>query len=153
MVLLLQRQSVWSSADVAHLLQGLTFCFRNSFLHTLVKTRANVGRTSLPIILWTLTSTKHFPPHTCYLLDIFSCQNHISGFLCKPVKIVCENLSRSGVSKILTPANLALTVIPVLCLSLGQFELQQVIHTTSRYLNELSCCRVMAYWLLMTTRN
>ncbi len=32
--------------------------------------------TSLPILLWPLTSTRHFRPHNCRSLDIFSSSDH-----------------------------------------------------------------------------
>ncbi len=79
-----ERHPVWSSAAGAHLLQGLTCCvFRDGILHTLVVTSGylsyccpSIIPTSLPILLWPLTATRHFRPHNCSSLDIFYFQDH-----------------------------------------------------------------------------
>ncbi len=57
----------------------------------------------MPILLWPLTSTRHFRPHNGRSLDIFSF----------PRDGCYENPSRSAVFKILRPAHLAPTTIPV----------------------------------------
>ncbi len=78
-----ERHPVWSSAVVVHLLQGSTCCvFRDGILYTLVE-RVVIwvtvvflsSLTSLSILLWPLTSTRHFHPHNCRSLDIFSFSN------------------------------------------------------------------------------
>ncbi len=79
-----ERYPVWSSAAVARLLQGSTCCaFRDGILHILVVTSGYLSYccllsslTSLPILLWPLTSTRHFHPHNCRSLDIFSFSDH-----------------------------------------------------------------------------
>ncbi len=81
-----ERHPVWSSAAVAHLLQGSTCCtFRDGILHTLVVTSVYFiwvtvaflsSLTSLPILLRSLTSTRYFRPHNCRSLDIFSFSDH-----------------------------------------------------------------------------
>ncbi len=75
-----ERHPVWSSAAVAHLLQGSMCCvFRDSILHTLVVTSGYFflsSLTSLPILLWPLTSTMHLRPHNCRSLDIFYFSDH-----------------------------------------------------------------------------
>ncbi len=79
-VLIWQEQHpVWSSAAVAHLLQGLTCCaFRDGILHILVVTSGYLSYccllsslTSLSILLWPLTSTRHFRENTKAVHDHF----------------------------------------------------------------------------------
>ncbi len=71
-----------SSAAVAHLLQGSMCCvFRDSILHTLVVTSGYLSYCCLSIISnqsahSPLTSIKHFLPHNCHSLDIFSFSDH-----------------------------------------------------------------------------
>ncbi len=80
------RHPEWSSAAVAHLLQGSKCCvFRDGILHTLVITSGYLSYCCLSIISnqsahSPLTSTRHFHPHNCRSLDIFSFQT----ILCKP---------------------------------------------------------------------
>ncbi len=68
---------MWSSAAVAHLLQGLMCCaFRDGILHTLVVTSAYLSYCCLFIISnqsahSPLASTRYFRPHNCCSLDIF----------------------------------------------------------------------------------
>ncbi len=79
-----ERHPVWSSAAEAHLLQGSTCCvFRDGILHILVVTSGYLSYCCLSIIsnqsailLWPLTSTRHFHPHNCRSLDIFSFSDH-----------------------------------------------------------------------------
>ncbi len=72
------RHPVWSSAAVAHLLQGSTCCvFRDGILHTLFGTSGCLSYCFLSIISnqsahYPLTSTRHFRSHNCHSLDIFS---------------------------------------------------------------------------------
>ncbi len=69
---------------LAHLLQGSTCCvFRDGILQILVVTSGYLSYccflsslTSLSILLWPLTSTRHFRPHNCRSLDIFSFSDH-----------------------------------------------------------------------------
>ncbi len=69
---------MWSSAAVAQLLQGSTCCaFRDGILHTLVVKCSYLSYCCLSIISnqsanSPLTSTRHFCPHNCRSLDIFS---------------------------------------------------------------------------------
>ncbi len=68
---------VWSSAAGAHLLQGSTCCvFRDIAWFDIQVIWVTVvflsSLTSLSILLWPLTSTRHFHPHNCRSLDIFS---------------------------------------------------------------------------------
>ncbi len=72
-----ERHPVWSSAAVAHLLQGSTCCaFRDGILHTLVVMRGYLSYCFLSIsnqsANFPLTSTRPFRPHNCRSLDIFS---------------------------------------------------------------------------------
>ncbi len=73
---------MWSSAAVAHLLQGSTCCaFRDGILHTLVVTSDYLSYCCLSIISnqsahSSLTSTRYFHPHNCHSLDIFSFLDH-----------------------------------------------------------------------------
>ncbi len=73
-----ERHPVWSSAAVAHLLQGLACCaFREGILYTLVVMSGYLSYCCLSIISnqfahYPLTSTRHFRPHNCRSLDIFS---------------------------------------------------------------------------------
>ncbi len=73
-----ERHPVWSSAAGAHLLQGSMCCvFRDGILHTLVVTSGYLSYCCLSIISnqsahSPLTSTRHFHPHNCRSLDIFS---------------------------------------------------------------------------------
>ncbi len=66
-----ERHPVWSSAAVAHLLQGSTCCaFRDGILHTLILTSGYLSYCCLSIISnqsahYPLTSTKHFRPQNC----------------------------------------------------------------------------------------
>ncbi len=83
-----ERHPVWSSAAVAHLLQGSTCCaFRDGILHTLVVTSVIWVTVVLSIIsnqyilLWPLTS-RHFV-HTTATHQIFSLFRTI---LCKPYR-------------------------------------------------------------------
>ncbi len=77
-----ERHPVWSSAAVAHLLQGSTYCaFRDGILNTLVVTSGYLSYCCLSIISnqsvhSPLTSTRHFCPHNCRSLDIFSFSDH-----------------------------------------------------------------------------
>ncbi len=79
-----KRHPVWSSAAVVHLLQGLMCCvFRDGILQILVVTSGylsycclSIISNSLSILLWPLTSTRHFGPHNCRSLDIFSFLDH-----------------------------------------------------------------------------
>ncbi len=77
-----ERHPVWSSAAGAHLLQGSTCCaFRDGILHTLVVTSGYLSYCCLSIISnqsahSPLTSTRHFHPHNCCSLDIFSFSDH-----------------------------------------------------------------------------
>ncbi len=79
-----ERHPVWSSAAGAHLLQGSTCCvFRDGILQILVVTSGYLSYCCLSIIsnqsailLWPLTSTRHFLPHNCRSLDIFSFSDH-----------------------------------------------------------------------------
>ncbi len=72
-----ERHPVWSSAVVAHLLQGSMCCaFRDDILHSLVVTSDYLSYCCLSIIFnpsahFPLTSTRHFRPHNCRSLDIF----------------------------------------------------------------------------------
>ncbi len=106
---------MWSSAAVAHLLQGSTCCvFRDGLLHTLVVTSDYFILFSLSIIFnqsahSPQTSTRHYRPHYCRSLDIFSFSDHS---LSQPEMVVRENPSRSAVFEILRPARLAPTTIP-----------------------------------------
>ncbi len=74
--------TVWSSATVAHLLQGSTCCvFRDDILYSLVVTSGYLSYCCLSIISnqsahSPLTSTRHFRPHNCRSLDIFSFSDH-----------------------------------------------------------------------------
>jgi len=69
---------VWSSAAVAHLLQGSMCCaFRDGILYTLVVTSGYLSYCCLSIISnqsahSPLTATRHFHPHNGCSLDIFS---------------------------------------------------------------------------------
>ena len=100
------------------------------------------SRASLPILLWPLTSTRHFRPHNWRSLDIFCFSDHSLQKM-----VVRENPRRSAVSDILRPARLAPTTMPrsmplkslFLPKSDTRFELQQVILTSSTCLNALSC--------------
>ncbi len=73
---------VCSFAAVVHLLQGLTCCaFRDDILHTLVVTSGYLSCCCFSIISnqsahSALTSTRHFCPHNCHSLDIFSFSDH-----------------------------------------------------------------------------
>ncbi len=68
-----ERHPVGSFAAVGHLLQGSTCCvFRDGILHSLVVTSGYLSYccllstlASLLILLWPLTSTRHFRPHNC----------------------------------------------------------------------------------------
>ncbi len=77
-----ERHPVWSSAAVAHLLQGSMCCaFGDGILLTLVVTSGYLSYLCLPIISnqsahSPLTSTSHFWPHNCRSLDIFSFSDH-----------------------------------------------------------------------------
>ncbi len=77
-----ERHPVWSSAAGAHLLQGSMCCaFRDGILHTLVVTCGYLSYCFLSIISnqsahSPLTSTRHFHPHNCRSLDIFSFSDH-----------------------------------------------------------------------------
>ncbi len=73
---------MWSSAAVAHLLLGSMCCaFRDGILHSLVVMSGYLSYCCLSIIsnqsaLSPLTSTRHFHPHNCRSLDIFSFSDH-----------------------------------------------------------------------------
>ncbi len=77
-----ERHPVWSSAAVAHLLQGSTCCvFRDGILYTLVVTSGYLSYCCLSIIFnqsahSPQTSTRHFRAHNCRSLDIFSFSDH-----------------------------------------------------------------------------
>ncbi len=77
-----EQHPVWSSAAVDHLLQGSTCCvFRDGILHTLVVTSGFLSYCCLSIISnqsahFPLTSKRHFRPHNCRSLDIFSFSDH-----------------------------------------------------------------------------
>lgn len=74
-----------------------------------------------------VTSTRHFHPHYCSL-DILSVYGHSLGTV---EMVVCENASRSEVSKILRPTRLAPTTsMSFLPLPDAGLELQQVVVTT-----------------------
>ncbi len=68
-----ERHPVWSSAAGAHLLQGSTCCvFKDGRRVAIWVTVVFLSSlTSLSILLWPLTSTRHFRPHNCRSLDIF----------------------------------------------------------------------------------
>ncbi len=76
------RHPVWSSAAGVHLLQGSTCCvFRDGILQILVVTSDYLSYCCLSIISnqsahSPLTSTRHFRPHNCRSLDIFSFSDH-----------------------------------------------------------------------------
>ncbi len=73
---------VWTSAAVAHLLQGLTCCaFRDGILHTLVVTNGYLSNCYLSVISnqsvhSPRTLTRNFRPHNCRPLDIFYLSDH-----------------------------------------------------------------------------
>ncbi len=77
-----ERHPVWSSAAEAHLLQGSTCrVFRDGILHTLVVTSGYLSYCCLSIISnqsahSPMTSIRHFQPHNCRSLDIFSFLDH-----------------------------------------------------------------------------
>ncbi len=77
-----ERHPVWSSAAVAHLLQGSMCCaFRDGILYTLVVTSGYLSYCCLSVISnqsanSSLTSTRHFHPHNCRSLDIFCFSDH-----------------------------------------------------------------------------
>ncbi len=77
-----ERHPVWSSAAGAHLLQGSTCCvFRDGILYNLVVTSGYLSYCCLSIISnqsvhSPLTLTRHFHPHNCRSLDIFSFSDH-----------------------------------------------------------------------------
>ncbi len=73
--------------------------------------------------------------------------------------VVCENPSRSAVSEILRAARLhqqpfhvQSPLNPFLPRSDARFELQQVVFTTSRWLNALSCCHVIGWLAICVTK-
>lgn len=75
-----------------------------------------------------LTSTRHFHPHNYCALDILSFYDHSLGTV---EMVVCENASRSEVSKILRPTRLAPTTsISFLPHPGAGLELQKVVFTT-----------------------
>ncbi len=76
---------MWSSAAVAHLLQGSTcFVFRDGILHILVVTSGYLSYSCLSIIsnqsanspLTSDINKLFFRPHNCRSLDIFSFSDH-----------------------------------------------------------------------------
>ncbi len=72
---------MWSSAAVAHLLQGSMCCaFRDGILHTLVVTSGYLSYCCLSIIsnqsAHSPLTTRHFRPHNWRSLDIFSFSDH-----------------------------------------------------------------------------
>ncbi len=110
-----ERHTEWSSAAVAHLLQGSTCCaFRDGIQHTLVIMSGYLSYCCLSIISnqcahSPLTSTRPFHPHNCRSLKIFYFSDHSPWTL---EMVVRENPSRSAVFEILRPARLAPTTIP-----------------------------------------
>ncbi len=68
---------MWSSAAVAHLLQGSMCClFRDGILHTLVVTSGYFSYCCLSIIsnqsAHSPLASRHFRPHNCCSWDILS---------------------------------------------------------------------------------
>ncbi len=87
-----EQHPVWSSA-VAYLLQGSTCCvFRDGILHTLVVMSGYLSYCCLSIISnrsnhSPLTSTRHFCPHNCRSLDMFSFSDHSLRWLCVKIPV------------------------------------------------------------------
>ncbi len=77
-----ERHPMWSSAAVAHLLQGSTCCvFRDAILHILVVSSVFFSYCCLSIISnqsahSPLTSTRHFHPHNLPLTGYFLFSDH-----------------------------------------------------------------------------
>ncbi len=151
------KSKVKSSAAVAHLLQGSTCCvFRDGILHTLVVTSGYLRYCCLSIIF---NQSAHSPLTSDINKALSSTQLPLTGYflLFGPFSVnprdgcVCENPNRSAVCEILRPARLAPTTVPrstslknhFLPHSDARFELQEVVFTTSRCLNALSCCHVI----------
>ncbi len=111
-----ERHQVWSSAAVAHLLQGSTCCaFRDSILHTLVVTSDYLSYCCLSIIS---NQSAHSPLTSDINKALLSTQLPLTGyflffrlFSVTLEMVVCENPSISSF-EILRPARLAPTTIP-----------------------------------------
>ncbi len=98
----------WTSKKNSVLHSNVDFYFKfnensNCFLTALLSIISNQSAHS------PLTSTRHFRPHNCRSLDIFSFSEHS---LETQELVVCENPSRSAIFEILRSARLAPTTIP-----------------------------------------
>ncbi len=96
---------VWSSAAVAHLLQGSTCCATWVVIWVSVAFLSSL--TSLPILLWPLNKL-----FSSTQLPLTGNVLFFGPFSVTLEMVVHENLSRSAVSEIIRPARLAPTTIP-----------------------------------------
>ncbi len=151
-----------SSAAVAHLLQGSTcFAFRDGILHTLVVTSGYLSYCCISIIS---NQSAHSPltsdidkafsstqlPLTGYFLFFWPFSvNPKDGCAWKSQEISSfwnTQTSPSGTNK---HSSFKILFLPH---SDARFELQQVVFTTSRCLNALSCCQVIGWLSICVTK-
>ncbi len=136
---------MWSSAAVAHLLQGSTCCvFRDGILHTLVVTSGFLSYCCLSII-----SNQSAPPFSSDLWHQQGIFIHTTAAHWISLEmVVCENPSRSAVYEILRPAHLAPTTIP----RSKSLKSPLLPRNKFRWLNVLSCCHVIDWLAICVTK-